>query len=66
MREEQLTGVPKEEDRNKTASHAKLKCASAYFAVRDTGPSGAILIFLPLSRRLDTGKFAPFLVRNSG
>ena len=66
MREEQITGVSKEEDRNKTVSHAKLKCASSYFAIRDAGLSGARLIFLPLSPLLDTEKFAPFLVRNSG
>jgi integrase len=37
MREERITRVPKEEDINKIISHAKLKSASAYSVIRDTG-----------------------------
>jgi hypothetical protein len=46
-------------------SYAELKSTFAYSVIRDTGLC-AILIFLPLTPLLDTGKFAPFLVRNSG
>lgn len=37
MREERITRVPKEEDINKIIAHAKLKSASAYSVMRDTG-----------------------------
>ncbi len=37
MREERITRVPKEEDLNKIINHSKLKSASAYSVMRDTG-----------------------------
>ena len=37
MREERITKVPKEEDINKIISHAKLKYATAYSVLRDSG-----------------------------
>ena len=35
--EERITRVPREEDINKIISHSKLKSASAYSVIRDTG-----------------------------
>jgi integrase len=65
MREERITRVPKEEDINKIISHAKLKSASAYSIMRDTGLRPVELGMLRVKDiALETGKIYPITAKH--
>ena len=65
MREERITRVPKEEDINKIISHAKLKSASAYSVMRDTGLRPVELGMLRVKDiDLETGELYPITAKH--
>ena len=65
MREERITRVPKEEDINKIISHSKLKSASAYSVIRDTGLRPIELGRLRVKDiDLETGKLYPITAKH--
>jgi len=65
MREERITRVPKEEDINKIISHSKLKSASAYSVIRDTGLRPIELGMLRVKDiDLETGKIYPITAKH--
>ena len=65
LREDRITRVPKEEDSNKIIAHSKLKSASAYSVIRDTG-----IRLIELGRwrvkdlDLETGKIYPITAKH--